>query len=170
MRISQRWLSLSLFCVVAGVAGARDFVPRALDWEDLIPENARKSYEPGPPPPTHGYLGAETGLAARQPMNFAVNKKLAGLMVRIPGFIVPTEIDSDGRLREFFLVPYFGACIHVPPPPPNQMIYVKLWSPVFLQSTFDPYYITGKLTIERADTELGSSAYAMSGQALEPYQ
>ena len=52
--------------------------------------------------------------------------ELDGLAVRIPGFIVPLDMDEEQRVTELFLVPYYGACLHMPPPPPNQMIYAKL--------------------------------------------
>jgi hypothetical protein len=102
----------------AGNAGVRE-----LDWEDLIPAESKNRPPSGTPPPMHDYLG-EGGLAAQQVMDFSVNKALDGNNVRLPGFIVPLEVSKEGKVTEFFLVPYVGACIHVPPPPPNQLIYV----------------------------------------------
>jgi hypothetical protein len=50
---------------------------------------------------------------------------LDGQNIRLPGYIVPLEVSEEGRTTEFLLVPYFGACIHVPPPPSNQIVHVK---------------------------------------------
>ena len=84
------------------------------DWDLLLPPN-RGAERPEPPAPIHNYLG-EDAPAATQRGSAAVNPILDGRMVRIPGFIVPLDEDSEGRVTDFFLVPYVGACIHVPPP------------------------------------------------------
>jgi hypothetical protein len=94
-----------------------------LDWEALLPPTERNQAAE-PPAPVHDYLG-EGGMAALQAGSSKTNSKLNQLRVKIPGFIVPLDNRPDGRVQEFFLVPYFGACIHVPPPPPNQIVYVK---------------------------------------------
>ncbi len=77
---------------------------------------------PGPGALTVGWSTLKTlnSAQASSPAR-ALNKKL----VSVPGFMVPLEDDAD-QVSEFLLVPFAGACIHVPPPPPNQMIYVKL--------------------------------------------
>ena len=98
------------------------------DWDLLLPANERQS-PPEPPPPLHNYLG-EGSPAAKRTGSAAVNAKLDGQLIEIPGFIVPLSEDSEGLVTEFFLVPYVGACIHVPPPPPNQIVYVKPMEPV----------------------------------------
>src|SRR5690554_167905 len=61
--------------------------------------------------------------------------------IRLPGFIVPVEMNEQQRVTEFFLVPYFGACIHLPPPPPNQIIYVTAEKGVAQQNLYDPYWV-----------------------------
>ncbi|MEC8786836.1 MAG: DUF3299 domain-containing protein, partial [Pseudomonadota bacterium] len=48
-----------------------------------------------------------------------------GKAIRIPGFIVPLEQNDEQKATAFFVVPYFGACLHMPPPPPNQILYVE---------------------------------------------
>ena len=96
-----------------------------LDWKQLLPVSERKHYSPLPPPPVHDYRG-EAGPPAVQVPDFKANKSLDGATVRLPGFIIPLDARRDGVLDEFLLVPYFGACIHVPPPPPNQLVYVRM--------------------------------------------
>jgi hypothetical protein len=143
---------------------------QTIEWEELIPEDERRNFTAGPPPATHDYLSGEGGLAAQQPMNYTVNGKLEGKAIRIPGFIVPLELDAQGKVTEFFLVPYFGACIHVPPPPPNQMLYVTVAKGIQLDSMYAAYWVTGKLSTKTKQTRLGAAAYSMSASNLEEYK
>ncbi len=94
-----------------------------LDWKELLPEGERSHFTAVAPLPVHDYRG-EGGPPAVQAQDFNVNKSLDGATVRLPGFIVPLEGVKSGDVSEFLLVPYFGSCIHVPPPPPNQIVYV----------------------------------------------
>lgn len=140
-----------------------------LDWDELLPKEARTRFAAGPPPPVHDYLG-EGGLAAQQPMDFSVNKELDGQNVKLPGFIVPLDIGKDGLVAEFFLVPYFGACIHVPPPPPNQIVYVRMNKGIALESIYEAYWITGRMKLQNKTTRLGAAAYHLAGDKVEIYK
>jgi hypothetical protein len=140
-----------------------------LDWDELLPKDARSRFAAGPPPPVHDYLG-EGGLAAQQIMDFSVNKELDGQSVKLPGFIVPLDIGKDGLVAEFFLVPYFGACIHVPPPPPNQIVYVRMNKGIALESIYDAYWITGRMKLQNKTTRLGAAAYHLAGDKVEIYK
>jgi hypothetical protein len=153
----------------AASKSARKQTIRELDWEELIPEESRERFLAGPPPAIHDYLG-EGGMAAQQIMDFSVNKSLNGSTVKIPGFIVPLDIGKDGLVSEFFLVPYFGACIHVPPPPPNQIVYVRMNKGIALDSIYEAYWITGKLKASNKTTRLGASAYQLDGSKVEIYK
>lgn len=145
--------------------------PRNLDWVELIPEDERETFDAAPPPPPHDYLSGESGgFAAMQVMNFRVNDKLEGQQVRMPGFIVPLELDAKGLVTEFFLVPYFGACIHVPPPPPNQLVYVIMDKGISLDSMYSAYWITGKMSTKTRNTALGAAAYTLAGTRAEEYK
>ena len=140
-----------------------------LDWEELLPKDTRSKFGAGPPPPVHDYLG-EGGLAAQQVMDFSVNKELDGQNVKLPGFIVPLDIGKDGLVAEFFLVPYFGACIHVPPPPPNQIVYVRMNKGIALESIYEAYWITGRMKLQNKTTRLGAAAYHLAGDKVEIYK
>ncbi len=107
------------------ITTAKKEAARMIDWDALLPDRERANFNAEPPAPLHDYLG-ERGAAARQTGSIAVNTKLSETKVKIPGFVVPLVVNDNGVVSEFFLVPYFGACIHVPPPPPNQIVYVKL--------------------------------------------
>ncbi len=143
---------------------------RELDWDALLPEDARTKFQGGAPAPIHDYLGGESGMAAQQVLDFSVNKTLDGNTVKIPGFIVPLDVGKDGMVSEFFLVPYFGACIHVPPPPPNQIVYVRMDKGMALDSIYEAYWITGKLKVTNKTTRLGAAAYQLAGTKIEIYK
>jgi hypothetical protein len=166
--VTIRCLLLLASLAVPFAAGAG---PRTLDWVDLVPESQRSTYDPAPPPPVHDYLsGDSAALATMQVMNWEVNESLDGQPVRLPGFIVPLELDDEGRVTEFFLVPYFGACIHVPPPPPNQMVYVVMDRGISLDSMYSAYWISGTMATQKRDTSLGAAAYTLAGTLAEEYK
>jgi uncharacterized protein len=143
---------------------------RELDWDALLPQDARSKFQGSAPAPIHDYLGGESGMAAQQVLDFSVNKTLDGNTVKIPGFIVPLDVGKDGMVSEFFLVPYFGACIHVPPPPPNQIVYVRMDKGMALDSIYEAYWITGKLKVTNKTTRLGAAAYQLAGTKIEIYK
>jgi hypothetical protein len=147
---------------------AAEVPARRIDWAALLPASEREHYDPTPPPPLHDYLG-EGDIAALQTGSSAVNPELDGQRVTLPGFVVPLERGPDGLLSEFFLVPYFGACIHVPPPPPNQIVYVRMRAGAGLRSIEDAQWVTGRLHVAIRTTELGAAAYTLDGERLEPY-
>jgi uncharacterized protein len=156
----------------AAIAGAvpktRD--ARRIDWDVLLPKSERAHYNEEPPPPVHDYLG-ENGKAARQSGSIAVNTVLNQTLVKIPGFVVPLVQDNTGLVTVFFLVPYFGACIHVPPPPPNQIVYVKLdGGGVRLGSPEEPYWITGILHTDTNGTRVAQAAYTLDATRMERYR
>jgi hypothetical protein len=144
--------------------------PGTITWEQLVPEVVREHYQAGPPPAVHDYLSGESGLAAQQPQDYSVNAALDGRSIRLPGFIVPLELDAEGRVTEFFLVPYYGACIHVPPPAPNQMLYVTYPRGLTLASMYAAYWISGRITTHTRQSKLGSAAYALAATGIEEYR
>ena len=89
--------------------------------------------------------------------------------VRIPGFIVPLEFDDDQMIPRFFLVPYFGACIHVPPPPPNQIIFASYPKGFKLKVLYDPFWIAGVLKTTLTENDTTTSAYSMVVDSIQPY-
>ena len=96
------------------------------------------------------------------------NPKLDNKRVRIPGFVVPLD-GERAKTRDFLLVPYFGACIHAPAPPANQIIHmvVKTKNPITVTPSA---WISGTIHITRSDTRLGVSGYEMIVDQVEPYK
>jgi hypothetical protein len=96
-------------------------------------------------------------------------KSLDKKTVAVPGFMVPLEDDAD-QVTEFLLVPFAGACIHVPPPPPNQMIYIKLKNNGKARMSFtDPILVTGQLHVSTVDSPYGDVSFSMDGDSVGPY-
>lgn len=100
--------------------------------------------------------------------NAPTNNDMDGAAVRIPGFLVPLE-ETKAGLKEFLLVPYFGACIHSPPPPANQIIHVKTDKPAKGFRSMDTVWISGTLKTLRSDSYMGASGYRMDAVGVEPY-
>jgi hypothetical protein len=96
-------------------------------------------------------------------------RKLDGKRVRIPGFIVPLD-DADEQGAEFLLVPYYGACVHTPPPPPNQMAFVSMSDGKQVKlGLFDAIWMEGTLRIVNYESPYGSVGYTIEGLSMRPY-
>lgn len=167
--MSRAALKLLVFglMVGAGLASAAD-EPRLLMWEQMIPasELEQPPVLPGAEPekvaPNELAIGGWT--YGTEPV-----AALDGQLVKLPGFVVPLESDEGGLLNEFLLVPYAGACIHLPPPPPNQIVYVTLEEPYELTSMWDPFWITGTMHTEPYLGEIAQTVYRMSAIEIEDY-
>lgn len=98
-----------------------------------------------------------------------VEPALNGRRVRLPGFVVPLERQGD-LVSEFLLVPYFGACVHVPPPPSNQVVHVVLKQAAKGLKTMDTFWVNGTLRLQGGDSGMGVYAYRINAERIEPYQ
>jgi hypothetical protein len=96
-------------------------------------------------------------------------KKLDGKKVRVPGFIVPLD-DADIEGAEFLLVPYYGACVHTPPPPPNQMAFIQMAGKKAVKlGLFDAVWMEGTLKITNYDSPYGQVGFTIEGLSMTPY-
>lgn len=175
--------TLIVLCLTAGLgfANAASAVnARVLDWMDLVPEEDQLAWQTVPDELealNRELLDAgidELTDEVRLPdvlYSTSVVPELAGEYVRLPGFIVPLEYNARNEAVAFFLVPYFGACIHLPPPPPNQIVYVEFpdGAPGGDDVIFDPYWVVGKMTIDTTENELGVSTYTIVADHLALY-
>jgi len=100
--------------------------------------------------------------------NAPTNIAMEGQNVRIAGYLVPLDETKDG-LIQFLLVPYFGACIHTPPPPSNQIIEVRPKQPSKGYRPMDTVWVSGTLRTLRSETYMGTSSYRMDALRVEPY-
>lgn len=113
-------------------------------------------------------------MAEWQKASEAVNESLNGQRVRLPGYLLPLELDGK-KVTEFLLVPYVGACIHAPTPPPNQIVHVKHPKGFEDGSVFSPVWVQGVVRTVRGKTRLtlvdGSAdvptGYEMRAESVE---
>jgi hypothetical protein len=96
-------------------------------------------------------------------------KEADGRKVKIPGFMIPLE-DNSSNVTEFLLVPSPMACIHVPPPPANQMVTVRMAGGRKATMTYGPIWANGRLRISDVQGPYGKSSYELVGEFVEPYQ
>ena len=136
-----------LILLISLMSTAAHSAPKEIDWDDLIPWTA--VFSPG---------------------EVKFNKSLVDKEVKIPGYVLP--LDMFGRdINSFLLVPYIGACIHVPPPAPNQIVYVEAEVPWQGLAWWEPVYVTGKIKIENQNIEdLAIVGYEMSASDIEYYR
>jgi hypothetical protein len=107
----------------------------------------------------------------------SVNPSLNGQVIRMPGYLLPLEF-SGKAVTEFLLVPWVGACIHTPPPPPNQIVHVKSEKPVGNVGMFMPIWVIGKLSAAPTKQALylvdGEASidvgYSLQATTVEPYK
>jgi len=96
--------------------------------------------------------------------------ELDGQYVKLAGFIVPLAFDfENGTFDEFLLAPYFGACIHVPPPPSNQIVHVKTSKPLDQKWLDDAAWVRGTMTTKSVNSEYGSASYSMKDVEIDVY-
>ena len=145
-----------------------------VDWEELMPADfsfddlfdydklaAIDDFDP------QAQLILDEMMAAMQ--SAPIVPELEGKMVKLPGYVVPVEAEGL-NVTEFFLVPYFGACIHTPPPPSNQIVYVRFEPGTKIENLFDAIWVTGKLSTESKSHELATSGYIMDAYQIAPYE
>lgn len=123
---------------------------RYLDWEHLMPRN-------------FDFTASLSNLD-----DAPVVEELDGERVRIPGYVIPLDTDLD-RVYRFLLVPYVGACVHVPPPPSNQLIYAQMEEGMESAQLWEAVFVYGTLSAEKAVTEWGNTGYVLEVERWEPY-
>ncbi|RON58241.1 DUF3299 domain-containing protein [Pseudomonas frederiksbergensis] len=147
--------------------------PADLTWSEMIPPDAPAEVPNMTPLHDLSQMSStlESAPAAKQDLpNAPVVKSLDGKNIRLPGYIVPLEVSEEGRTTEFLLVPYFGACIHVPPPPSNQIVHVKSEVGVKLDELYQPYWIEGSLQVKASTSELADAGYQMEADKIYVYE
>ena len=158
---------------------------KTVEWIDLLPKDDLEALLNPPEYITNieenstedvisNQLRGDTSNARADRYQQALNSsrivsKMDGSAIRIPGFIVPLEFDDMQTITQFFLVPWFGACIHLPPPPPNQIILTNYPKGLKLESLYEPFWISGVLKTSLVENELASAAYVLEMNAYEPY-
>lgn len=174
-------LSLALLMVVFTTFGLLGNVNAAsksefkdTTWDDLVPPDWRPD-----PELVRLYQEGKIGdddprvIETRRKLEIPVqpaNPALDGQKVKIPGYVLPLEYTEE-KVKEFLLLPYHGACIHVPPPPTNQTVFVKTGKEgVAITGMFATVWISGVLKIETVESELAEAGYTLYAEKVEPYE
>lgn len=135
-----------------------------LEWTDLLPEGQKPI-----PPFMQGLIDHEgPDLSSQQPPSQGVRTDWNGEIVRLPGFIVPIDYSGTG-VTAFILVPFVGACVHVPPPPANQLVFVTTEKPYESSGVFEAVNVIGMFGTASTTTQLADIAYALSAEHIEPF-
>lgn len=149
---------------------------REIGWEELLPEGEEERlaqlyqqqmamlYAGGP---------IAEGSAADQMIQigtFNTVPEMNELKVRIPGYTVPFEFGANAEIREFLLVPYYGACLHAPPPPPNQTVFAITDEPIKLRNLAQAVWIEGTMFTQTQESELADAAYTIRVDSVEVYE
>ena len=160
LRLIQQCAASLLCCLmlVSGVVNASEV--KEVYWEDLVPPDFN---ELAPQQATDH----NNKMAQLQP-DAPVVDIYNGERVKVPGFIVPLEGTAE-LTTEFLLVPFFGACIHVPPPPSNQIVHVKMNEGVPVENLYDAVWVEGIFSTTRYSSDLAAAGYSMQGEAVHPY-
>ena len=169
MTLTRRTLLVSGLAATASFsAGAALSRERPIDltWSDLVPGEDGTLLE----------ALRQQGVVQHGQLSTPFDQETAGLvtdeydgkMVRIPGYLLPLDFEGTS-VTTALLVPYVGACLHVPPPPPNQLIFVTAGEPYEMRGIFEPVFVTGRFGAAATDTALAEIGYAISDGDIKPY-
>ncbi|KCZ86695.1 DUF3299 domain-containing protein [Hyphomonas jannaschiana] len=144
-----------------------------IGWEDLMPEGEEERLQKMYAAQMATLYSIQEGSAAdtaTQIGSFNTVDTYDGKKIRMPGYTVPFSYDAKAEISEFLLVPYFGACIHAPPPPPNQTIFVRTEDPILLKDLPQAVWIEGTLHAEKQTSDLADAAYIIDLTRVEKYE
>jgi hypothetical protein len=166
MNVSRRQLITTALASAAVPQVALARTATEITWDDLIP--------PGVP---YSEILAEGEMDARndiwRPIFDAnatkLNPVLDGAYIKMPGYIIPIDLSTKG-LTSFVLVPYVGACLHTPPPPPNQLVFVTTQTPWPSEALWDAVWVTGLMKHEIQSTEVADTGYVLKADQMEVYE
>jgi len=179
-------LATALLIVISPLALSEtdDADYKTIEWSDLIPQEdldalmnppeylndiSDGSLEDQINTQLQGAMSADDSRYQQALSSVQIKPEFNNKKVKIPAFIVPLEYDEEQNVTEFFLVPYFGACIHVPPPPPNQIIFAAYENGMSLEALYDAFWISGTLQTSFTENDTATSAYSIAIDSIELY-
>ena len=182
----RRWLQQLGAALLAGAAAASTAQPlpkpepggfTELRWDDLVPKGwdpTKGLRDKGITDPGSLMDGDPKTQALMKQMrelwdNAPTEPSLDGTRVKLPGYLVPLEESAAGH-TEFLLVPYFGACVHTPPPPANQIVLVVPAKPVAGLRSMDTVWVSGTIKTVRGNSAMGSTGYRLEASLVERYK
>ena len=166
MALSRRSLIAATAAFAAAPRAGFAATPREITWEDLIPPGVPYAEIIG-----SGEIDAlkDTWLPEFDENATKLNKELHGAYVKMPGYVLPIDMSTAG-VTSFIMVPYVGACIHTPPPPANQLVFVDSKKPWPSDKLWDPIWVTGRMRHELQSTTLADIGYALDADLIEVYE
>jgi hypothetical protein len=154
---------IGALAAVPKTAFAEDYID--LQWSDLIPEGQTSI-----PPILQSLIDHDQApISNQQPQSNGVRTDWNGQIVRLPGFVLPVDYSGTG-VTAFILVPFVGACVHVPPPPANQLVFVTTEVPYETAGLYEPVSVIGMFGVSSISTHLADIGYALSAERIEPYE
>ena len=165
LSINRRKLmaSMGALALTPQVVRAEDYID--LDWADLVPKGQAAT----PPRIPELLQHDQAPLSSQQPKSIGVRTDWNNQIIRLPGFIVPLEYSGTG-VTAFILVPFVGACVHVPPPPANQLVFVTTNDLYESTGLYEAVNVIGMFGTASTSTQLANIAYALSADRIEPYR
>ena len=176
----RQWLAALTSIAFAPFAWSQTAGYKTIDWNDLMPDDWVKEMTTemakmsklnglldGSPEATKAMADLRKKLDDAPIVKSQVNQK-----IRLPGYAVPLDADRNSK-REFLLVPYFGACIHTPPPPSNQIVLVRPTANSKIKKmpeSMDVLWVEGELKEARVNTSQGVSGYTLEAINIAPYE
>lgn len=172
----RRLIALAFLYLAAPLQAA----PQVVEWIDLLPEEDYQamldmpeiSHDWGEEAPGDftNSLRAEDRVLPEVMYSTRVVATMDGRDIQLGGYPVPLETDEQGRYTSFFLVPWPGACIHVPPPPPNQIILVDYPGGFAIDDIYQPLWLSGRLQVDQTSNALADASYRMRADQVQEYQ
>ncbi|KUF08736.1 hypothetical protein AVJ23_21265 [Pseudoponticoccus marisrubri] len=140
--------------------------PQRIRWTDLIPNGLPYGEIVG-----RGFVDAEEDVWIPEfdANGSALNTDLDGAYIELAGYMIPLELTADG-VTEFVLVPYVGACIHTPPPPPNQLVFASSAVPWPQRNLWDAVLVTGNMQARMMRTDLAQVGYTLETTYIEDFK
>lgn len=165
MRLSRRHLIAAAAASATLPQLARAKTALEITWDDLIPPGVPYSEIIG-----EGEMDErnDTWRPVFDSNATKLNPALDNAFIKMPGFIIPVDKGEAG-VTEFILVPYTGACLHTPPPPANQLVFVKTENPWPSDDLWDPVWVTGMMQHEVQSTDIADIGYSMIAEKMEVY-
>ncbi|HCI06478.1 DUF3299 domain-containing protein [Ascidiaceihabitans sp.] len=165
MQVSRRKLITSALASAALPRAALAKTPTEITWDDLIPPGVPYSeiVAAGEMDETNDIWQPVFDENATK-----LNPVLDGAYIKMPGYIIPIDQSTDG-VTSFVLVPYVGACLHTPPPPANQLVFVTTNKPWPSDNLWDAVWVTGQMQHELQSTEVAETGYLLKAEEMETY-
>ena len=165
MQVSRRKLITSALASAALPRAALAKTPTEITWDDLIPPGVPYSeiVAAGEMDETNDIWQPVFDENATK-----LNPVLNGAYIKMPGYIIPIDQSTDG-VTSFVLVPYVGACLHTPPPPANQLVFVTTNKPWPSDNLWDAVWVTGQMQHELQSTEVAETGYLLKAEEMETY-